>query len=142
MTIPAKLLLPLAVLLAGCGKDDGVNEAIPYAPVNLQLNLTNIEYHGLSVAPGIVEIEGGVRGIILAKRGPNQYLAFEKNCPYRPYDSCATVTLDPSKLFLADPCCHSQFNFDGELVSGPSQRPLLKYSTSLAGNGSLLYITN
>jgi len=61
-------------------------------------------------------------------------LAFERNCPYRPYDACSLVSLDrSSRLFLRDSCCDSRFSFAGQVIGGPAVRPLRQYRTSLQG---------
>ncbi|WP_051719107.1 hypothetical protein [Hymenobacter sp. IS2118] len=134
-------------LLAACGDDNNNQPLIPYAPVNLSLNITNQEYASLRVDNGAVALpakgpagDGGVRGVIVVRQSANSYLAFERNCPYQPYDACAVVSLDQSRLFMRDSCCSSQFDLRGQITGGPTSRPLKQYSTSL--QGTLLSITN
>ena len=84
---------------------------------------------------------GGVKGVIVVRLGAGTYLAFERNCPYRPYDACALVSLDrSSRLFMRDSCCNSQFDLRGQITGGPTPRPLKQYGTSL--QGTLLNVTN
>jgi len=145
--------LPLAVIgcafaLAACGAKNDDQPVIPYAPVNLSINLTSQEYTRLRFDNGAVTLpvkgpagDGGVKGVIVVRQNANSYLAFERNCPYRPYDACATVSLDRnSRLFMRDSCCNSQFNLQGQITGGPAPRPLKQYSVSQ--QGSLLNITN
>ena len=115
--------------------------------MNLVLNLTNHQYAALRVDNGAVALppqgpagNGGVKGVIVVRQGAGTYLAFERNCPYQPFDACAVVSLDRSQLFLRDSCCNSQFDLRGQITGGPTSRPLKQYSTSL--QGSLLSITN
>ena len=88
---------------------------------------------------GAVYVKGGVRGIIVVRQNATSFLAFDRNCSYRPLDTCARVRIDPF-LRLFDPCCQSQFSLQGQVQGGPATRPLRRYTTSLAGN--ILTITN
>lgn len=135
-----KVLLSLALgLLLGCGKDTPA-PAIPYVVVNEQINLTNIQYNALRQDNGYVYLNAGVRGIIVIRRGPNHYVALERNCTYQPADACATVEMDASGLFLIDPCCQSQFDLSGQVLARPATYPLRRYATATSGN--FLYISN
>src|SRR5688572_15337461 len=91
--------------ISSCKKDKDEEDLIPYKPVNIQLNVTNIEYAPLRQQNGTVAIPGGVRGILVVNQGSNLYYAFERNCPFQPFDTCAVVSLDSTRLFLKDPCC-------------------------------------
>ncbi|HSI91122.1 MAG TPA: hypothetical protein VK927_08395 [Adhaeribacter sp.] len=135
------LLAGLALLLlTGCGNDNKRVDYIPYVYVNQTLNLTNVQYAPLRQDRGYIYLNGGLRGIIVVRQSANQYLAFERNCTFQPYDSCATVKVDASSLFMQDPCCGSQFDLQGDVSGGPAIYPLKQYATSLSGN--MLYITN
>ncbi len=129
-----------ALFLLACSDKNERVDYIPNVHVNEQINLTNIQYTALRQDRGFVYLSGGVRGIIIIRQSSNRYLAFEQNCTYQPFDSCATVKVDASSLFLQDDCCGSQFDFTGAVIAGPARFPLKQYSTSLSGN--LLYITN
>ena len=150
----ARLLLLIAhcsLLIAfGCSSSDSnnVQPAVPYGPVNLSFDLTNQQYRALRSDNGTVVFPSsspagaaGVKGVIVVRENASTYRAFERNCPYRPYDACALVSVDrASHLFLRDTCCNSQFDFRGQVTGGPSPRRLVQYSTSL--QGSQLTITN
>ena len=143
-------LLTICSLLitAACGSKNDEQPLIPYAPVNLSINITNQQYAALRMDNGAITLPaqgpaglGGVKGVIVVRQSANTFLAFERNCPYRPFDACATVSLDRnSRLFMRDSCCNSQFDLRGQITGGPSPRPLKQYSTSL--QGTLLNITN
>ena len=146
------MLLPLGfcalLITAACGSKNDDQPLIPYAPVNLSLNLTNQEYVKLRAPNGAVTLPvrgpagtGGVKGVIVVRQSASSYLAFERNCPYQPYNACALVSLDrSSQLFMRDSCCNSQFDLQGQITGGPTSRPLKQYATSLQGN--ILSITN
>ena len=130
-----------------CGSKNNDQPLIQYAPVNLVINVTNQQYGALRTDNGAVTLppkgpagDGGVKGVIVVRQSAGTYLAFERNCPYQPYDACALVSIDRSRLFLRDSCCNSQFDLKGQITGGPTPRPLKQYSTSL--QGSLLTITN
>lgn len=145
------VLLPGAICLllvvSACGSKNDEQPLIPYAPVNLSINITNQQYADLNRVNGAITLpvkgpagDGGVKGVIVVRQNAGVYLSFERNCPYQPYNACATVSLDKSKLFMRDSCCNSQFDLQGQITGGPSPRPLKQYSTSL--QGTLLNITN
>jgi len=136
------------LVITACGSTNDAEPLIPYAPVNLSINVTNQQYAALRVDNGAITLpvkgpagDGGVKGVIVVRQNASTFLAFERNCPYRPYDACALVSLDRnSRLFMRDSCCNSQFDLKGQITGGPTPRPLKQYSTSL--QGSLLNITN
>jgi hypothetical protein len=78
----------------------------------------------------------GVRGVILYRKSENVFLAFERNCSYRPNEACATVDVDVSTLFMIDPCCGSSFNFEGDPIGGAAWRPLRQYEV-IVGTGTV-----
>ncbi len=136
-------------LLAACNSNTGsTTTTIPNVPVNVQLDLLDQQNKALRFDNGVVTIppgsangQGGVKGIYVVRQNATTYSAFERNCPYQPLNSCATVTLDHSShLFFRDSCCTSQFSLQGQVTGGPAARSLRQYSTSLSG--SLLTITN
>ncbi len=138
---PTALVAPIGLLLAACGSNADVQPQIPYAPVNLSLSLAQQEYAQLRFDNGAVSLpargpagNGGVKGVIVVRQSVGLFLAFERNCPYRPYDACATVSLDRnSRLFMRDSCCNSQFDLQGRVTGGPAPLPLKQYSVSVQG---------
>ena len=137
-----------ASLISACGSKSDAQPQIPYAPVNLSLSLAAQEYAALRFDNGAVTIpakgpagNGGVKGVIVVRQSAGIFLAFERNCPYQPYDACSTVSLDRnSKQFMRDSCCTSQFDLKGQVTGGPAPLPLKQYIVSVQGN--LLSIAN
>jgi hypothetical protein len=127
------------LLLAACNSTNDAQPQIPLAAVNELVVLTDQQNSNLRFDNGAVYIKGGVRGIIVVRQNASSYLAFERNCPYQPLDTCARVKIDPF-IRLYDPCCQSQFSFLGQVQGGPATRNLRQYNTALSGN--LLTITN
>ena len=140
--------LALGSVLASCGSKSDAQPQIPYAPVNLSLSLAAQEYAALRFDNGAVTIpakgpagNGGVKGVIVVRQSAGLFLAFERTCPYQPYNPCALVSLDRnSRLFMRDSCCTSQFDLKGQVTGGPAPLPLKQYSVSSQGNQ--LSITN
>ncbi|UOQ72917.1 hypothetical protein [Hymenobacter cellulosilyticus] len=131
-------LLSQAVL-CGCDSGSSAQPQIPLTAFNEVLFLTNQENSALRFDNGAVYHKGGVRGLIVVRQNASTYLAFERACTYNSTDTCARVKISPF-VNLFDPCCKSQFNFQGQPQSGPANLPLRRYSTSLSGN--TLTITN
>lgn len=131
--------------LAACGSAT-TTQTIPSVSFSTQINITNQQYQALRYDNGVVVLPasgiagGGVKGLFVIRQNASTYLAFDRNCPYQPYDACSLVSLDRSRLFLKDTCCGSQFSLDGQVTGGPANRMLRSYATSL--NGSLLTISN
>ena len=108
--------------------------------VNETINLTNQQYLNLQFVGGHVNIDGGVRGIIIYRASENEYRAFERNCSFEPLNTCARVEVDGSGFFLVDPCCSSNFDWNGFPTGGPASLPLRQYLT--LRQGDFLTITN
>jgi hypothetical protein len=131
--------------LAACGSATST-QTIPSVSFSTQINITNQQYQALRYDNGVVVLPasgiagGGVKGLFIVRKNATTYVAFDRNCPYQPYDACSLVSLDRSKLFFQDTCCGSRFGLGGEYMSGLATRGLRSYATSL--NGSLLSISN
>ncbi|HEY9047952.1 MAG TPA: hypothetical protein VIN08_18720 [Ohtaekwangia sp.] len=124
--------LTLLALLS-CSSDLS-DDAIPYQPFqDIVINLNLPEYNTLKTT-GHQNIKGGVRGIILHRVNATSYRAFERNCSYQPANACATVEIHASGLYMTDPCCGSNFDFNGAPMGGAAWRPLQQYATTLTGS--------
>ncbi len=132
-------LLFLLVAVYAYGQAD---EPIPFANFpEITINLTFPQYGILKSDGGYVEIDGGVRGIIVYRLDATTFIAYERNCPYRATEACARVDVDISKIFLIDRCCGSTFGFaDGYVTGGPARYSLRRYRTQVSG--STLTITD
>ncbi|MBT9395437.1 hypothetical protein KLP40_19895 [Hymenobacter sp. NST-14] len=139
-TVAAALLAGLLLAFSACNSTgSNVQPQIPLAAVNELLVLTDQQNANLRFDNGAVYHKGGVRGLIVVRQNASTYLAFERNCPYQPQDTCARIFINPF-VQLYDPCCQSQFSFTGQPQGGPASLPLRRYNTALSGNN--LTITN
>jgi len=144
MIIRLSKVLGSLVFLIAC-EPKLVDDPIPVVAFSdVVINLSFPEFTELNRDGGFKALNdqgAGVRGIILYRNTATSYVAYERNCSYRPNEACATVDIHNSGLFMIDPCCSSTFNFaDGMPNGGPAWRPLLQYRTQL--NGNLLTITD
>lgn len=130
------ILYSFIFILAVSCSGDRFDDAIPVQPFpDILINLSLPEYSSLQVDGGYKYInKEGVRGIILYRLNSTTYLAYERNCTFRPNESCSTVEVHSSSLFMHDPCCSSMFGFgDGLPTGGPAWRPLVQYATIVGG---------
>jgi len=134
-----------AALFVACLSCSSDPQDDPIPPANfpdktINLNLTeNIALRSKGNAKAYNDI--GVRGVIVYCVDVGIYHAYERNCSYTPNEACATVNIDPSSLYMIDPCCNSTFDFNTGMPSGGvAWRPLRQYRTRF--NGTDLTITD
>lgn len=135
------ILVATIATFSQCAPDPG-DDPIPYVPFSeILINLNLPAYIALKTDGASMTIDGGVRGIILYRVNATTYLAYERNCSFRPNEACATVDIHISNLYMYDPCCGSSFNFaDGYPLGGTAWQPLRQYRTRV--NSELLSITD
>ena len=136
------LLTSLLGVLLSCSPDPSDDpiptKSFPDKVINLNLpDNAVLRSKGNSKAYGDI----GVRGVIVYCVDVGVYHAYERTCSYQPNEACATVNIDQSNLFMTDPCCGSNFDFNTGMPSGGvAWRPLLQYKTTY--NGTDLIITD
>ena len=124
--------------LVCCSKTD--NQQVPYAPVNIQVNINNPQYIELNHPGGWIYMTGALKGLILYRKDQGVINAFDRLSPYPDEGGCVLV-VDSSGVFAWDTCSASKWLlFDGVVNEGPAKRNLIQYQTSL--NGSMLTISN
>ena len=151
-----KFLFVIFVFAAAfsCKKNNSItsNGGIRNVPVYFTFNLSDPLYNQLNYSGSYKYLDGfGVRGIIIANFGGVIY-ALERDCPYNPNDSCATVTVQSPNLTVACgkydtkknwvPCCNSQFLLNGTLQKGPSVYSLKTYYVSQDPSTGTVTISN
>ncbi|MCE9539584.1 MAG: hypothetical protein K8R85_10240 [Bacteroidetes bacterium] len=122
-----------------CKKD--ANNGVPITPVDIYLYTNNPSFINLNGVGGWVYITGGVRGILVYRKSPSEFMAYDRNCTYQSSDPCATVFVDATNILATDTCCHSKFSmYDGSVTQAPAGLPLKAYNTTFDGN--VLHIYN
>lgn len=125
--------------IGGCKKD--VDNGVPITPVDIYLYTNNPSFLNLNGVGGWVYITGGVRGILVYRKSPSEFMAYDRNCTYQSSDACATVVVDATNILATDTCCHSKFSmYDGSVTQAPAGLPLKAYNTTYDGN--VLHIYN
>ncbi|HCA82398.1 MAG TPA: hypothetical protein DEP18_01325 [Flavobacteriales bacterium] len=116
----------LACFLFSCRKDD---DRIPDVLVDISVNINNPGYFNLQAIGGWMYFEGGSRGILVYRRSQDEFMAYDRHCPWEPANPCGKITVDTSSNIIArDACCGSAFVMtDGSVSQGPASRPLKQY---------------
>ena len=115
--------------------------SIPNVSVNVYLDISSTLYIELSTIGGSVYITGGYKGIVVYRVSPDEFVAYDRACPFDPTDPCSRIQMDPSGITLTDSCCMSNFSvLDGSVISGPATQPMKRYYTQF--DGQMLHIWN
>jgi nitrite reductase/ring-hydroxylating ferredoxin subunit len=127
------------ILLTSCNKNK--NGIVPYVYVNVQLYASDPQFVQLNAVGNYIYYSAGYKGIIIYKRGPNEFAAYERACTYDPESDCDGVVVLSDNFTLQDSCCNSKFQVnDGSVSQGPATRALVQYQTYF--DGTILRITN
>ena len=126
----------LFVISVGCrDKDKGVRER----DVNINININSAEYNRLNVVGGYEYITGGIDGIVVYRKSYDEFVAYERHCPYNS-SNCRRIEVLAAPLVI-DSGCGSRFLLnDGSLVNGPSKYGMKQYRTYY--DGTYLHIYN
>ncbi len=131
------LTILLLLVVPGCRKDK--QPLIPYVYVNIQLFPDSMDY---IPEGGFKYIDyAGYRGIVIYRLLHEQFMVYERCCPFDPEKTGARVTVDVSKSTCSDSVCKSKFIlYDGSPYAGPSPYSLMTYRWSY--DGEILQIYN
>ncbi len=113
-----------------CGKDEN-ETAIPYVYVDFLIYPNTLDY----IADGQwAYFSGGYKGIIIYRPMNDQFMAYERACPFDPLVEGARVEVESSGIIAIDSVCGSRFLLtDGTPIAGPAGIPLKQYRTSYDG---------
>lgn len=133
----AFISLLFVLLSVGCNKQ--VNHPVPNIPFDVTIDFTLPSYSNLTGVGGYAYVNAGSRGVIVYRRGLNDFVAFDRHSPADVDGSCPTALTPDSNnyLILNDACNEAQFSlYDGSPMSG-SDFGLRAYQTVFDGNNSL-----
>lgn len=135
------LILLSVFITPACSKKENAPPVIPDVYVNFFINPNSTEYLELNSPGGWVTVTGGYRGILIYRLAVEQFLAYERTCPYDPSESQARIEVEESGVTCRCPVCGSGYILlDGSPFEGPSVYPLKQYRTTY--DGALLYVYN
>ncbi len=131
------IVLGLFLLQAGCKKDDNAVEPPSY--VNITINPNSTEYQELNTVGGwtYIDVAKPSLGIIVYRVTQNDFMAYDRLPPYEPDQCCngnVCTTLNVDMPFVVDTCTNSTYQIiDGSPFDGPSDTPLIRYTTYYDG---------
>lgn len=131
------LIVLISILAGGCTKNS--NHPVPSIPFDITINLTLPSYSDLQNVSGYAYVNGGSRGIIVYRRGVDDFVAFDRHSPADPEGVCSQPLTPDANNFLQlnDTCSGATFSlYDGSPISG-SEYGLRMYQTAWSGNETL-----
>ncbi|WP_299522044.1 hypothetical protein [uncultured Lutibacter sp.] len=137
------LYLFLIVALISCEKNE-TNDILPFANVDVTLNLNLPQYQNLQIPTEWVYIEKGanrgLQGIIIQSTGLTPpYKAYERACPN---NDCTTPMVFDGSLKMKCPCDNSEYSIiDGAPQTAGNSHFAREYKVNQI-NPSTLIITN
>lgn len=132
------LMLAVAMIVSSSCNKNNVHP-VPSIPFDVTINITLPTYSDLMGVSGWAYVNGGSKGIIVYRRGIDDFIAFDRHSPADPNGECAQpLTPDQDNfLQLNDTCNNATFSlYDGSPISN-SQFGLRAYQTTWDGNQSL-----
>lgn len=137
MKVQFILLLILGLAFTGCKKNK--IHPVPNIPFDITINMTLPSYSSLIGVSGWAYVNGGSRGVIVYRRGINDFIAFDRHSPADPNGTCSEPLYpdDDNYLQLIDSCNSATFSlYDGSPISG-SEFGLRAYQAIWDGNQTL-----
>ncbi|MCX6252570.1 MAG: hypothetical protein NTX61_17685 [Bacteroidetes bacterium] len=138
---PFLFFLLSLLFFTNCSKNGQNSNNIPNVSVSFVINPNSTEYNRLNTVNGWEMLTGGYKGVLVFRKSMDEFVAFERACPYDWQNSNARINVDTSGITAYCPSCKSKFILiDGTPYQGPSHYSLKQYTASY--DGSLLYIYN
>lgn len=131
-------ILCIATLAFSCNKTK--NHPVPSLPFDTDINLTLPSYSALQGVGGYAYVQGGIKGLVVYRRGVNDFVCFDRMSTTENASDCDSgLVVNPdNNLVLDDPCSDAQFSlYDGSIVSGEVEFGLRQYLTAWDGNTKL-----
>lgn len=132
------MLFASLIFMNSCSKEQ---QSIPDVYVNFMVNPSSAQYSNLNPVGGWVYVTGGYRGILLYHLSPDEFLAYDRACPYDYQKATAQIQVEASGITVVDSTCGSKFIIlDGSPFAGPAKNSLKQYRTSY--EGGQVYVFN
>jgi Rieske Fe-S protein len=102
--------------------------------VNFTIYPNDITYADLLYPGGYMYFTGGVNGIVIYRVDYNNFVAYDRACPYDWEDNDSWLWVADDGLTLIDSACGSRYNIlNGDPIDGPATLPLRYYKTIYDG---------
>ena len=137
MKVQFILMLIVICLSSGCNKNN--SHPVPNISFDFSINLTLPSYSALNGVSGWAYVSGGSKGIIVYRRGVDDFVAFDRHSPADINGDCAGPLFPDADNYLElnDTCYNAKFSlYDGSPISG-AEIGLRAYQTAWNGNESL-----
>lgn len=131
------ILLFSFLLLISCTSNENIGNCIQPLQLGFSRSFNNPDLNRI-LTPGYVEIQGGLKGILVINRGLDRFLAFDRICPLNNCDE--PMTFDG--VLLKCPCDGSTYSVD---LGGVPQTEGINCGAieyRAVKNGNTLTITN
>ncbi len=112
---------------------------VPFVPVDVTIDIQLPSYSNLQGVGGWTYLNGGSRGIIVYRKGIDEFVAFDRHSPADVSGTCPLPLYPDNQNFLQlkDSCNNAVFSlYDGSPVSN-SIYGLRQYATQFNGNNLL-----
>lgn len=130
------VIVLLIFIIPGCGREN--QPKIPYVYVNLLLYPNSLDFIPVG---GYKYVNAGYRGIVIYRFQKDDFMVYERCCPYDPEKTGARIVVDPSGSTCVDSVCGSHYIlYDGSPFKGPSPYLLMQYRYTY--DGEVLQVFN
>jgi len=134
------LVLTLILIAGSCDKQTA-HETIPNVAVDIYIDVNSTLYVQLNTIGGWLYLTGGYKGVLVYRISEDEFVAYDRTCPYDPYVIESRLEMDMGNLIVVDTVCKSKFVIlDGSIIEGPATVPMKRYRTTY--DGSILHIYN
>lgn len=138
------LAIITALSFSSCKKKKKtVQDNLPYQTVNITIYPNDPLNFKIQSVGGWMYINGGVNGIIVYRKTPNDFVALERTSTYLPNDAGAAAKVQSDNFTLRDTVSNSKWQItDGAIIAGPATQSLRLYNTLYDNGSGALYIRN
>ena len=126
-SVPKILFFFLIFLVFSCDKQQ---ENISDVPVNFSIYLDDPLYRDLRTIGNAINVIGGHAGIIIYRLSEDEFLAYDRICPYENNTKCR-INASNNNLFYTCSCCKTPYL----IIDGTGQS---RNDTTYSGTGLFL----
>jgi nitrite reductase/ring-hydroxylating ferredoxin subunit len=126
------IILSCCFFYSSCRREE---HPVPYVPVDVTLYVSDPQFMPINAIGGSTYYPGGSRGLVIYRRSQEDFITYDRHCPFQPENPCGRLMFDSTASFtLIDTCCGSKFLItDGTVQQGPAHNMLRQYRTEYDG---------